>query len=298
MEGTSSAYYYDDNYLSTTYPYSTVGKLLFNGGYCSAAVIRRGVIVTAAHCIQTFGAHASMFGGWQFIPATWGPSSGSSYQYEPYGIWTWKGLVRPYTWAAGTDIGSGSARDNDIAVIALDKLFGQFIGDVVGQLGYGWNNYSFKASDKTGNLPIAATTTLGYPALLDAGNMMQRADGPTFTTTVVGAHQLWQGNNFTTGAGGGPWVVNFSAQAPVFSGGADAGTAPVMAVIGVTSWSSPDPNTIKDNYSSQFRQNPAYPAAAYGAYGAGNIGAVLQTLCSTLVPGGGGQTFAQQGYCS
>jgi hypothetical protein len=297
MEGTSNAYG-NENYLSTTFPYSAVGKLTFNGGYCSAAVIRRGIIVTAAHCIQLFGSHTGLFGGWRFIPATWGPSNGPTYQYQPYGIWTWKGVVRPGPWAAGTDIGSGSARDNDIAVIALDKLFGDFIGDIVGQLGYGWNNYSFKASEKTGNLQIAATTTLGYPALLDTGNMMQRADGPTFTTIIVGAHQLWQGNNFTSGADGGPWVVNFSARDPVFSGGASAGTAPIMAIIGATSWHSSDPNVIKDSYASQFRQNTAYPLADYGGYGAGNIGSLLRTLCLSPVPGGGGQTFAQQGYCS
>ena len=41
--------------LSTTYPYRTVGKLTFSAGYCSASLIRRSVIVTAAHCIQDFG---------------------------------------------------------------------------------------------------------------------------------------------------------------------------------------------------------------------------------------------------
>lgn len=297
MEGTSSTFYYDDNYLSTTFPYSTVGKLLFNGGYCSAAVIRRGVIVTAAHCIQAFGSHATRFGGWQFIPATWGPSSGPWYLYDPYCIWTWKALIVPAPWANGTDIGSGAARDNDLALIAVDKLYGDFIGDIVGQLGYGWNNYSFRSSERTGNLEIAATTTLGYSALLDGGSMMQRADGPTFTTTIVGAHQLWQGNNATIGSNGSPWVVNFSAQAPVFTGGASAGNAPLMTVIGVSSWRSTLPNSSKDNYASQFRQNAAYPNPAYGIYGAGNIGALMNSLCSSLVPGGGGQTFAQQHYC-
>jgi hypothetical protein len=70
-------------------------------------------------------------------------------------------------WANGTDIGSGSARDNDLAVIALAKnASNQFIGDLTGWLGYGWNNPSFISSTKTGNLSVAATSTLGYPALM------------------------------------------------------------------------------------------------------------------------------------
>jgi hypothetical protein len=49
-------------------------------------------------------------------------------------------------------------------------------------------------------------------------------------------------------------------------------------------------------YSSQFGQNREFPAADYGGYGAGNIGALLQTLCTAVKPGSG-QTYAQLGYC-
>ena len=46
-------------YLSATYPYSAVGKLYFKEKdgwtHCSASLILRSVIVTAAHCIQKFG---------------------------------------------------------------------------------------------------------------------------------------------------------------------------------------------------------------------------------------------------
>lgn len=81
----------------------------------------------------------------------------------------------------GTDTGSGAARNNDLAVIILNKnANNQFIGDIVGWLTYGWNNYSFVSSAKTGNLSVAATSTLGYPALMDGGNIMQRADGPSY----------------------------------------------------------------------------------------------------------------------
>ena len=49
-------------------------------------------------------------------------------------------------------------------MIALRKNGqGQFVGDITGYMGYGWNNYSFVTSPKTGNLHTAAVSTLGYP---------------------------------------------------------------------------------------------------------------------------------------
>lgn len=283
------------NYLATTYPYRAIGKLTMSAGFCSASLIRRSVLVTAAHCIQNFGSGGSIFSNFQFTPANYNPGTTAA-QRAPYGTWTWLALSRSSTWSNGTDPGSGAARANDLAVIVLNKnSAGQFIGSLTGYLGYGWNNYSFTSSSKTGNLAVAATSTLGYPALMDSGGRMQRADGPTYTTTISGAAQLWQGNNFTGGSSGGPWVVNFRAADPVLSGGAVMGTASTMAVVGVTSWGSADPNAPKDNYSSRFGQNTQFPAAAYGVYGAGNIGALLNSVCSLTI---GGQSLATLGYCS
>ena len=285
------------NRLSTTYPYRTVGKLTFSAGYCSASLVRRSVIVTAAHCIQNFGSGNNLFSGFQFRPGHYGAAGATAAQIAPYGTWNWISLVRPASWADGTDIGTGAARDNDLAVIALGKnAKGKFIGDITGYMNYGWNNYSFVTSSKTGNQHTAAVSTLGYPALMDGGKIMQRTDGPTYTTTLGGAGQLWQGSNLTGGSSGGPWVVNFASRAAALSGGAVPGSAPTIAVIGVTSWGSSDPNVPKDNFSSQFRQNTRYPNASYGGYGAGNIASLLNTLCAAAAPGGG--TLASQGYCN
>ena len=63
------------NYLSSTGRYRYIGKLFMNGGYCSASLIRRSVIVTAAHCIQHYGSGSNIFGGWIFIPGYYGPKS-------------------------------------------------------------------------------------------------------------------------------------------------------------------------------------------------------------------------------
>ena len=290
--GTTSA-----NHLSTTYPYRTVGILVFSAGYCSASLIRRSVIVTAAHCIQGFGTGNNIFSGFLFVPGFYGAAGATAAQIAPYGIWNWINLVRPASWADGTDIGTGAARDNDLAVIALGRnAQGQFIGDSTGYMDYAWNNYSFVTSSKTGNQHTAAVSTLGYPFLMDSGVIMQRTDGPAYTTSLGGAGQLWQGSNLTGGASGGPWVVNFSSRTAVLTGGAVQGDASVIAVIGVTSWGSSDPNVPKDNWSSQFRQNTRYPDASYGVYGAGNIASLLNTLCSSAAPEGG--TLASQGYCN
>jgi hypothetical protein len=285
------------NHLSITYPYRTIGKLSFSVGYCSASLIRRSVIVTAAHCIQDFGGGSNIFSNFQFRPGHYGAAGSTAAQIAPYGTWNWIRLVRPASWANGTDIGAGAARDNDLAVIALGKnANNQFIGDITGYMGYGWNNYSFVTSPKTGNLHTAAVSTLGYPFLMDGGAIMQRTDGPTYTTEVGGSGQLWQGSNFTGGSSGGPWIVNFRSRTAALAGGAVEGDAPAIAVIGVTSWGTSDPNDPKDNFASQFRQNTRYPNASYGVYGAGNIASLLNTLCNAAAPEGG--TLASQGYCN
>ena len=289
------------NFLSTTRPFRTVGRLTFtnsSGGtsLCSASLVRKAVLVTAAHCVMRFGSN-TLYRNWVFTPGAYAPAGATATEQAPFGSWNWARVQLPTAWANGTDTGSGAARNNDVAILILQKnTANRFIGEYTGWMGYGWNNYSFTSSPKTGNLVTAAITTLGYPALLDAGRIMQRTDGPTYATTVSGALQYWQGSNLTGGASGGPWVVNLGGVAPVFSGGAGEGTAPIMAVVGVTSWGSADPNVIKDNYSSRFGQNAQFPLANYGGYGAGNIGALISGACNSVYTGG--QTFAQLGYCN
>lgn len=287
------------SYLSSSSPYRQIGKLFLPtiNSFCSATLIRRSVIVTAAHCIQDFGSGNSTFGDWEFVPGHYGPAGATLAQSEPYGRWTWETVARPVTWSNGTDTGSGAARNNDLAVIILAKdTSNQFLGDIIGWTGYATNNYSFTSSPKTGNLSVAAISTLGYPGLLDNGDIMQRTDGPTYLTTVGGALQYWQGSNLTGGSSGGPWIVNFFSLSATRSGGAVNGSAPLRAVVGVTSWGSVDPNNPKDNYSSRFGQNTQFPNASYGVYGAGNIGALLNTACTQLVSPG--VTYAAAGYCN
>jgi V8-like Glu-specific endopeptidase len=182
-----------ENFLHTTYPYRAIGKLTFTAPdnqeyHCSATVIRRSLIVKAAHCIQDYNGRALVNRNFQFTPASYYSATSTAAQDAPYGTFTGRFFVRPASWANGTEVGDGSAVDNDIAVIILNKNgAGQFVSALTGIIGYASNNYGFISSPKTGNLLVAATSTLGYPGLLDDGNIMQRADGPTFTTTVSGA---------------------------------------------------------------------------------------------------------------
>ncbi len=289
------------HYLSSTYPYSAVGKLTYDSPtgtrYCSASLIRRSIIVTAAHCIQDFGDGRNIFSNWRFTPGYYRDSSGTT---RPYGQWTWRALNRPVSWSDGTDIGIGAARENDLALILLNRdSNGRFVGDLTGYFSYGWNNYSFISSSKTGDKVVGATSTFGYPGLVDNGDIMQRTDGPTYTTTIEGAKQLMQGNNVTAGSSGGPWIVNFrSGGHPTLSGGAQEGKDATMAIIGVTSWGASDPNNPKDNFSSQFGQNTQYPSGEnLGGYGVGNIGTLMYELCTSKAPGST-QTFEQIGYCN
>lgn len=286
-------------FLSSTYPYRAIGRLTFSDGtgsyICSASLIRRSVIVTAAHCIQGFGSGASFYSNWQFTP---GYYNAGTKAVQPYGVWNWAQAVVSASWSSGSDSGTGAARNNDLAVIVLQKdRKGKFIGDLTGYLGYGWNSPSFVSSSKTGDLAVAQISTLGYPCLLDACKIMQRTDGPTYLTQVGSALQYWQGSNFTGGSSGGPWIVNFKSQNPVYYNGAGAGIDSSLAVVGVTSWGSADPNASKDNYSSRFGQTVEFPNTSYGNYGAGNIGALLNYACS-LKPPNNASTYEQLGYCN
>lgn len=292
---TSQASPSSNAYLSATYPYRAIGKLTFNAdgydSFCSATLIRRGVIVTAAHCIQDFGAGDSTYTDFQFTPASYKGSA-------PYGTWSARAYVWPRSWSDGSDVGSGAAVDNDLAVIVIAKnAAGQFIGDLTGYLNYGWNNYSFIKHRRTGNLWVGAITTLGYPGLLDNGGILQRTDGPAYLTTISRAGQIYQGSNLTGGSSGGPWIANFGYGNPSYSSGASAGKAAINNVIvGVTSWGSSDPNVAKDNYASQFRVNSRYPNADYGGFGGGNIGSLVSQICN-YKPDDSTQSFKDMGYC-
>jgi V8-like Glu-specific endopeptidase len=105
---------------NTTYPYSAAGKLFFNepGGsfICSASLIKRGIVVTAAHCVANYG-KSQFYSDWQFVP---GYRNGSA----PYGVWTVKQAIVLSSYYDGTDscAVSGVVRADDVAVLILNTL--------------------------------------------------------------------------------------------------------------------------------------------------------------------------------
>ena len=56
---------------NTSYPYRASGKLFFNIGtstfVCSASLIGRGIVVTAAHCVADFASSSSIRAGNSFL---------------------------------------------------------------------------------------------------------------------------------------------------------------------------------------------------------------------------------------
>lgn len=57
--------------VTNLYPFRAAGKLFFNIGastyLCSASLIKKGLVVTAAHCVANFGAR-QFYSNWRFVP--------------------------------------------------------------------------------------------------------------------------------------------------------------------------------------------------------------------------------------
>ena len=88
------------NGVSLRYPYRATGKLLFQDGastfVCSASLIKKGVLVTAAHCVARFGQNR-FYTNFQFHP---GPLRRN---FPPYGIWSVNGRWVTTSYFNGTD---------------------------------------------------------------------------------------------------------------------------------------------------------------------------------------------------
>lgn len=212
---------------NTSYPYRAAGKLFFNIGnstfLCSASLIKRGVVVTAAHCVANFG-QRQFYSNWQFVP---GYRNGSA----PFGVWTARSATVLTSYYNGTDpcAVSGVVCQDDVAVLLLNPSpAGAYAGTATGWYGYGFNGYGFTGGGLT------QITQLGYPVCLDNGVLMERNDSYGYTSSSNSNNTII-GSLMCGGSSGGPWLVNFG-NAPVLTG-TIAGTYPDHnLVVGVTSW--------------------------------------------------------------
>jgi V8-like Glu-specific endopeptidase len=241
--------------ISLQYPFRAVGKLIYrtfdanNDVFnCSASVIGRSLVVTAAHCVTKYGSHAKFaYNQFQFFPGLY--RTNSSY-VAPFGTW---GVDLVYVFdsyvngTGGCDL-SGTVCDNDMAVLVMseDVAHGRYVGDSTGILGVATGGYSFVNN-------TVQITQLGYPVALDFGYEMERTDAQGFinmnydSNTVIGSQQVG-------GSSGGPWIVNFGVR-PIITDKTKASFGFASAwynqIVGVTSWGFDDAS-IKEQGASPF----------------------------------------------
>ncbi len=220
-----------DAYSGTTnqtYPFRAAGKLFFtdNGdtSMCSASLIGRGLVVTAAHCVADYGLK-HFYTNFRFVP---GYKNGSA----PYGIWSAKEVRVLSAYFNGTDTCSqrGVVCKNDVAVMVLNAQSGKYPGTSTGWYGYGYDGAGFNASGLT------HVTQIGYPVCLDNGEIMERNDSQGFKSSS-NANNTLIGSLMCGGSSGGPWILNFGKR-PTLTETSSGSSAAANAVIGVTSWGS------------------------------------------------------------
>ena len=212
------------------YPFRASGKVFFTkpgvaGTFtCSASLIKKGIVVTAAHCVSQFGANR-FYTNFRFVP---GYRNGSA----PYGTWTDRSIHVPTAYLNGSTpcAQAGVVCRDDVAVVALAPQGGSLPGTSTGWYGYGYNNAGFTPSNQ------AHITQTGYPGCLDNGAIMQRNDSQGFKSPAH-ANNTLLGSLMCGGSSGGPWIVNFGKR-PTLTGTTSGSSPQVNSVVGVTGWGS------------------------------------------------------------
>lgn len=212
-------------------PFRSAGKLFFKKGAealtCSASLIQRGLVVTAAHCVANYGKN-EYYSHWEFVPAY---DNGAA----PYARWPVEAARVLKAYLDGKDgcEQSGVVCPDDVAILTLRPQSGAFAGNATGWFAYGLNGVGFTASGQT------LISELGYPGLLDRGELMERTEAQASISRVLSKNAVI-GSLMTDGSDGGPWLVNLGV-APELAGGVLPGrNAERNLVVGVTSWTSTD----------------------------------------------------------
>jgi hypothetical protein len=242
---------------NTYWPYRASGRLTFqdsnnNSYYCSASLIKRGLVVTAAHCVALWGTSSQWYHNWQFTP---GYRSGVA----PYGIWTVSQARVKTAYHNGTDgcAVPGVVCPDDVAILTLNTdSSGNYAGTYTGWYGYGWNGYGFVNG-------LTHITQIGYPACLDNGLLMERNDSQGFVSEADSSNTII-GTLMRNGSSGGPWVNNFGVR-PTLTGTSSGSAAGPNIVVGVTSWLYTD-DAVKQEGASPFTSD--------------NVASMVTTACT------------------
>jgi V8-like Glu-specific endopeptidase len=237
--------------LDFYYPFRAAGKLFFDVDgstyVCSAALVKKGVIITAAHCVSEYGA-GRFYANWVFVPAFYNGQA-------PFGVYTAKGVAAPSGYVSGTD-NCNVVCPNDVAVIVLEKnASGVLPGEITGTYGFGYDGWGFTSGGLT------QITQLGYPVALDNGVYMERNDSQGYTSSILSNNTVI-GTLETGGSSGGPWINNLGVR-PVLNGTAFGAYANPNIIVGVTSWGYSSNPAIKEAGASRFTKANAWTLVNY-----------------------------------
>ena len=252
------------------YPWSATGKLFMTFGssrfVCTASVIRKGLLVTAAHCVHNFGQKENGFAdALTFEPAR--------HEFaRPFGTWTATEWWIPKAYFDGTDKcrpeAPGVVCENDVAVVVVAPIQDTFIGDITGAYdfndgvdgnGYGYVNFLGEQSTQI--------TQMGYPSRDFDGDKMIRTDSLGYQDTP---NNVVIGSNQTGGSSGGPWMQNFGVDSSF--GGTPATDDLANQVVAATSWGFTS-DTVKLQGASRFSKNSIYTTKS-------NIRSLVDEACA------------------
>lgn len=229
---------------NTQYPYRPSGKLFFqdannNTFVCSASMIKRGIVVTAAHCVANYG-QRQFYHNWHFFP---GYRNGA----VPFGNQTVFQAWIKTSYFNGTDGCAvfGVVCPNDVAVLILNTQNGGYVGTQTGWYGYGWNGFGFTNG-------TTHVTQIGYPVCLNNGLYMERNDSQGFVS-ASNSNNTIIGSLMCGGSSGGPWINNFGIR-PTLTGTGNGTAFNPNIVVGVTSWGYIN-NAVKQQGASPFTSN-------------------------------------------